>query len=117
MSSHPSPIEGTLVFVNSQLGDVASAQRDGTNRFRLSGEFDLSNAYLIQDALMSAIRHGSDDIVVDLSAVRFMDAQLLRSLIRAKAAAAARDIAFVVVPPSDSEVWRVARLIDFPLAA
>ena len=103
--------------MNVQLGEVLAANRDGTHLFRLSGEFDLSNAWRIQDALMAAIRTGSEDIVVDLSAVRFMDAQLLRSLIRAQAAAASREIAFVVIPPRDPEVWRVAQLIDFPLAA
>lgn len=94
-----------------------SARRDDTCLFRLSGEFDLSNAWKIQDALMAAIRDDDRDIVVDLTDVRFMDAQLVRVLIKARSAAVGRDVAFVVVPPADRTVGRVAELIDFDIAA
>ena len=100
-----------------QLGQIHSARRDDTCLFRLTGEFDLSNAWKIEDALLDAIRHDDRDIVVDLTAVRFMDAQLVRVLIKARAAAMRRDVAFVVVPPEDRTVSRVAELIDFDIAA
>ncbi|HEX4735791.1 MAG TPA: STAS domain-containing protein [Thermoleophilaceae bacterium] len=100
-----------------QLGQIHSARRDDTYLFRLTGEFDLSNAWKIKDALIDAIRNDDRDIVVDLTAVRFMDAQLVRVLVRAREAAARRDIAFVVVPPADPTVSRVAELVDFEEAA
>ena len=100
-----------------QLGQIHSARRDDTCLFRLTGEFDLSNAWKIKDALIDAIRNEDRDIVVDLTAVRFMDAQLVRVLVRAREAAARRDIAFVVVPPADPTVGRVAELVDFEEAA
>ena len=100
-----------------QLGEIHSARRDDTCLFRLTGEFDLSNAWRIEDALIDAIRTEDRDIVVDLTEVRFMDAQLVRALIRAREAAERRDIAFVIVPPADSVVGRVAGLIDFEEAA
>ena len=100
-----------------QLGHVDAARRDDTCLFRLSGEFDLSNAWKVQDALLAAIRDEARDIVVDLSEVRFMDAQLLRVLIKARSAAIRRDVAFVVVPPRDQVVGRVAELVDFEEAA
>jgi anti-anti-sigma factor len=100
-----------------QLGQIHSARRDDTCLFRLTGEFDLSNAWKIKDALIDAIRNEDRDIVVDLTAVRFMDAQLVRVLVRAREAATRRDIAFVVVPPADPTVGRVAELIDFEEAA
>ena len=100
-----------------QLGQVHSARRDDTSLFRLTGEFDLSNAYKIGDALMDSISHDDRDIVVDLTAVRFMDAQLVRVLVKARAAAIERDIAFVVIPPKDQVVNRVASLVDLDLAA
>jgi anti-anti-sigma factor len=99
----------------AQLGYMDSARRDDTCLFRLSGEFDLSNAWKIQDALVSAIREEDRDIVVDLTDVRFMDAQLVRVLIRARAIATRRDIAFVVVPPANRVVGRVAELVDFDI--
>src|SRR4051794_30833444 len=67
-----------------QLGQIHSAQRDDTILFRLTGEFDLSNAWKIKDALLEAIRNEDHDIVVDLTAVRFMDAQLVRALVTAR---------------------------------
>jgi anti-anti-sigma factor len=100
-----------------QLGQIHSARRDDTCLFRLIGEFDLSNAWKIKDALIDAIRNDDRDIVVDLTAVRFMDAQLVRVLVKAREAAARRDIAFVVVPPADPTVGRVAELVDFEEAA
>lgn len=100
-----------------QLGQIHSARRDDTCLFRLTGEFDLSNAWKIHDALIDAIRHEDRDIVVDLTAVSFMDAQMVRVLVKARAAAERRDIAFVVVPPTDQTVRRVAQLVDFDRAA
>jgi anti-anti-sigma factor len=100
-----------------QLGQIHSARRDDTILFRLTGEFDLSNAWKIKDALLEAIRNEDHDIVVDLTAVRFMDAQLVRALVNAREAAARRELAFVVVPPKDRVVGRVAGLVDFDLAA
>jgi len=98
-----------------ELGQVHSARRDDTCLFRLTGEFDLSNAWKIHDALLDVIRHEDLDIVVDLTAVRFMDGQLVRALTQARAAASRREIAFVVVPPKDPTVSRVAGLIDIDL--
>jgi anti-anti-sigma factor len=100
-----------------QLGQLHTARRDDTSLFRLSGEFDLSNAWKVQDALLRAIREEDRDIVVDLSEVRFMDAQLVRVLVKARSAAERRDIAFVVVPPTDRTLNRVAELLDFDQAA
>jgi anti-anti-sigma factor len=100
-----------------QLGQIHSARRDDTSLFRLTGEFDLSNAWKIRDTLLDAIRNDDRDIVVDLTAVQFMDAQLVRVLVKARAAAARRDLAFVVVPPRDRVVSRVAQLVDLDLAA
>jgi anti-anti-sigma factor len=99
-----------------QLGRMDAARRDDTSLFRLSGEFDLSNAWKIQDALLQAIRDEDRDIVVDLTDVSFMDAQLVRVLVKARAAAVRHDLAFVVVPPSDPTVGRVAELVDFDIA-
>ena len=104
--------------MNVQLGEVLVFRREGHIEFSLSGEFDLSNAWKIRDALLAAIEEEEGrEIVVDLRAVRFMDAQLLRSLMRARSAARARGVTITVVPPTDRDVWRVAELVDFPLAA
>jgi anti-anti-sigma factor len=100
-----------------QLGHMESARRDDTCFFRLTGEFDLSNAWKIGDALLDAIRSEDLDIVVDLTAVRFMDAQLVRVLVKAREAARRMGVAFVILPPTDRVVSRVAELVDFDVAA
>ena len=100
-----------------QLGHMESARRDDTCFFRLTGEFDLSNAWKIGDALLDAIRSEDLDIVVDLTAVRFMDAQLVRVLVKAREAAHRMGVAFVILPPTDRVVSRVAELVDFDVAA
>ncbi|HYZ28526.1 MAG TPA: STAS domain-containing protein [Thermoleophilaceae bacterium] len=100
-----------------QLGHMEAARRDETCFFRLTGEFDLSNAWKVGDALLDAIRHEDRDIVVDLTAVRFMDAQLVRVLVQARQAAGRMGLAFVIVPPKDRVVSRVAELVDFDKAA
>jgi anti-anti-sigma factor len=107
------------VYVHTmlELGRVSSARRDDTRIFRLTGEFDLSNAWKVEDALVDAICHEQRDIVVDLTKVRFMDAQLVRALVKARNLAVRREVAFVVVPPSEPGVGRVAELVDFDLAA
>ncbi|MEA2653972.1 MAG: hypothetical protein QOI37_1199 [Chloroflexota bacterium] len=99
------------------LGYMDAAKRDDTSIFRLHGEFDLSNAWEIQEELLKAIRSEERDVVVDLSEVTFMDAQLVRALIKARSAAIQRDVAFVLVPPRDQVISRVAGLVDFDLAA
>lgn len=104
----------------ADLGYMQAARRDDTCLFQLQGEFDLSNAWKVSDALIAAIRSEQRDIVVDLTEVEFMDAQLVRVLIKARAAAARRDVAFVVVPPRDETVGRVVDYVnidDFGLAA
>jgi anti-anti-sigma factor len=100
-----------------QLGRLHTARRDDSCLFQLSGEFDLSNAWKVQDALFDSIRHEQRDIVVDLTEVQFMDAQLVRTLARARSAARRRDLAFLVIPPSEPSVGRVAELVNFDLAA
>jgi anti-anti-sigma factor len=102
-----------------QLGRMHVGSRDDTCLFRLTGEFDLSNAWKVRDTLLAAIRDDDRDILVDLTQVRFMDAQLVRVLVRARSAAERRNVAFVVVPPADPTVGRVAALLnaDLNLAA
>jgi anti-sigma B factor antagonist len=94
------------------LGQIQAARRDDTCLFRLTGEFDLSNASKIRDAIVDVIRREDRDIVVDLKGVRFMDAQVVRALVRARTEATRREVAFVVVPPADRVAGQLADLVD-----
>ena len=65
------------------VADVVS--NNGSTVVRLAGELDLYNADAVRDALEAAIAAAPDRLVVDLSAVRFMDSTMLGVLIEARA--------------------------------
>ncbi len=100
----------------AQLGYMDAGRRGDACVFRLRGEFDLSNAWEIRDALLDAIGR-ERQIVVDLTDVTFLDAQLARALRNAREAARRRGVAFDLVPPADQVVQRVVGLVDLDLAA
>ena len=59
-------------------------QRDGAVVVRLGGELDLYNADEVRSALTDAIDSGIARIVVDMSAVEFVDSTALGVLIEAR---------------------------------
>lgn len=59
-------------------------QRDGAVVLRLGGELDLYNADEVRTALAAAIDGGAARIVVDLSAVEFVDSTALSVLVEAR---------------------------------
>jgi anti-sigma B factor antagonist len=64
---------------------VRAVERDaGAIIVRLTGELDLYNAEPIRAALLQAVAEQPERLVVDLSAVRFMDSSVLGALIEAR---------------------------------
>ena len=68
---------------------------------RLTGEIDLSNVDGLEAQIDSAIAH-AQDVVIDLSAIDFIDSRGLRLLKRVSAAVAGRDGTLLVVAPATS---------------
>ena len=68
---------------------------------RLTGEIDLSNVDGLEAQIDSAIAH-AQDVVIDLSAIDFIDSRGLRLLKRVSAAVAGRDGTLLVVAPAGS---------------
>ena len=83
------------------MADGADAADDGTSGIRedpvagisrnngavvvsLAGELDLYNAHEVRDALLEICAESPDRLVVDLSAVRFIDSTALGVLIEAR---------------------------------
>ena len=58
--------------------------RDGVTVVRLTGELDLYNAHTVRDELFAVAGRGPDRVVVDLSAVTFIDSTGLGVLIEAR---------------------------------
>lgn len=82
--------------------------RDGTAELYLSGEFDLEGAPAVEQQLSSAVAAHSR-LIVDLSALTFMDSSAIGVLARAKRACEARE-AKLVVRIGHSPVRRVLDL-------
>jgi anti-sigma B factor antagonist len=68
---HESPIAGV-------------EKRDGATIVHLTGELDLYNAHLVRDELLSAAADHPQRLIVDLSAVTFIDSTGLGVLIEAR---------------------------------
>ena len=68
---------------------------------RLTGEIDLSNVDGLEAQIDSAIAH-AQDVVIDLSAIDFIDSRGLRLLKRVSATVAGRGGKLLVVAPASS---------------
>jgi len=83
-------------------------------RLALAGEFDLSNAAQIEDALKQIERDRPALLVLDLRELTFMDSTGLRVMVAADARARddARRLAVVQGPESVHRVFRITGLDD-----
>jgi len=68
---------------------------------RLAGEIDLSNVDGLEAQIESAIAH-AQDVVIDLTAIDFIDSRGLRLLNRVSSSIADRDGTLLVVAPASS---------------
>lgn len=82
---------------------IAKKERDGVEIISLEGEIDMTNADLVRDAV-AATR--SDTVVLDLSAVTFLDSMAISTLERGQRTLAAEHRSLVVVsPPTTPSAW------------
>jgi anti-anti-sigma factor len=91
------------------------AHRDGdTIRIALAGEFDLSNAAQLEDALKEVEVERPQLLVLDLRDLTFMDSTGLRVMVSADARARddSRRLAVVQGPESVHRVFRITGLDD-----
>ena len=77
---------------------MRTEEEDGRVVVRLAGEIDLSNVDGLEAQIDSAIAH-AQDVVIDLSAIDFIDSRGLRLLNRVASSVGARDGTLVVVAP------------------
>ena len=80
---------------------MESEYEDGRVVVRLSGEIDLSNVESLESQIERAIGNVRD-VVIDLTAIDFIDSAGLRLLKRISAAVSGRSASFAVVAPSKS---------------
>jgi anti-sigma B factor antagonist len=75
-------VDGTGGLHESPIASVDD--RDGAVVVQLTGELDLYNAHAVRDELFAVAARGPDRVVVDLSAVTFIDSTGLGVLIEAR---------------------------------
>jgi anti-sigma B factor antagonist len=91
-----------------------SHRSDDMVRLALAGEFDLSNAAQVEDALKEIERERPSLLVLDLRELTFMDSTGLRVMVSADARARddSRRLAVVQGPESVHRVFRITGLDD-----
>ena len=89
-------------------------RENGMVRLALMGEFDLSNAAQVEDAIREVERDRPSLIVLDLRELTFMDSTGLRVMVSADARARddSRRLAVVQGPESVHRVFRITGLDD-----
>jgi anti-sigma B factor antagonist len=96
MSSDGTTIEGTE---GAREHPIAGVDREnGSVVVSLAGELDLYNAHVVREALLAYCDEAPERLVVDLSAVRFIDSTALGVLIEARSRMANRR-AFLLAAP------------------
>jgi anti-sigma B factor antagonist len=93
---------------------IEAREEAGASVLALAGEFDLAVVELFEQAIAKLERAESPVVVVDLSAVEFMDSSGLRALVLAdrRAQAAGRRLAIVPGPPTVRRVFELTQLED-----
>lgn len=91
---------------------VQSEQRDSLFHIALRGELDLSTVSRVEDELRRAETAGRPTVVLDLSALRFLDSTGLRAIVTADERAREAGRRFVVVrgPETVQRVFSITRL-------
>ncbi|HEY1316892.1 MAG TPA: STAS domain-containing protein [Gaiella sp.] len=82
---------------------IAKAETDGVEIISLQGELDLTNATLVREAVDGT---ASKTVVLDLSAVTFLDSMAISTLEGSQRHLASEERSLVVVsPPTTPSAW------------
>lgn len=96
------------------MGDLAIDVRrdDSVVHLGLTGEFDLAGLPAFESAIAAVEEDEPATIVIDLSALTFMDSSGLRALVTAdeRARTAQRRLAIVAGPPTIRRVFEITKL-------
>lgn len=105
MSSFP-PSPGSL--------SISSSLEDGVARLALHGELDLASAPILEGSLLEVERQAPSRLVIDLSALQFMDSTGLRLLLAAHTRAQQNGVEMVLRPgePAVQRVFDVSGALD-----
>ena len=93
---------------------IAEERRGGTGIVTVSGEVDVATAPALRDCLDRVVADDDGPVVVDLTAVTFIDSTGLGVLIgaRKRCAESDRDLRVVVAEPRILKVFEITGLTD-----
>jgi len=107
--------------MNSEVHfEVSEAEYHGTIVLTVQGEVDVSTAPELRERLLVVADRGFNRVVVDLSAVSFVDSTALGVLVSGakRLRSAGGDLRLVVTQPRIAKVFEITGLTDlFPLYA
>jgi anti-anti-sigma factor len=92
------------------LGDLRHELRAEILYASLSGEVDMSNADELREALLAAMPNGAHGLVLDLSAIGYLDSAGIHLIFRLRDSLARRGQRMRIVIPDDSPINDTLRL-------
>ncbi len=93
-----------------RLADLELSSRDGAVIARVSGEIDMSNASELREAISDYTPNTALGVVVDLTAVDYVDSSGMHMLYRLSESLRRRGLALRIVIPPESAVSDALRL-------
>jgi anti-anti-sigma factor len=81
---------------------------------RVPVDIDASNAATVRDELITCMRHESFQLVVDLTATRYLDSAGIDMLFRLNESLAQRRATLHLVIPPESDLRRLAEIVGLP---
>lgn len=80
----------------------------------VTGEIDMSNAGVLEEAMVAALDQASTDITVDLSGVRFMDSSGIAALVNThrRSALTSSTLSVVNCRPNVRQVMEITQVYD-----
>ncbi len=96
-----------------ELAGVEFDFRDGVLLARIAGEVDASNADALGQALLARIPNTASGLILDMSAVTFLESTGIQLLFDLGSRLASRRQRFCTVVPPDSEILRALQMASF----
>jgi anti-anti-sigma factor len=89
---------------------------DGVPLVRVAADIDSANATKLRDQLIACVPHGARDLIVDLSATRYLDSAGIDMLFRLNQRLGQRRGCLRLVIPVESQLARLADIVALPSA-
>jgi anti-anti-sigma factor len=91
---------------------VTVERDEDRHRLVLRGELDLSSAPVLHDAIARVLGEGARAVVLDISALTFIDSTGLRAILTGRADCERASVAFSIAPAAEQVPPQVRRLLQ-----